>query len=160
MIKNLLIAYHSQTGRTESLAFAAYGGAHDALDELNERPACVYIDMLPARKVGIDEMRRAHALIIATPENFGYMSGEIKALFDRTYDAVREGTEGRAYVLIVSAGNDGRGAVAAVERIMRGYSMTREQDPLIVRGDVTAADLEAAWALGKYMAAGLAVGLF
>ena len=150
-MKILLIAYHSQTGRSQSLADAAHKGALLELD--------VRVDFYAAREVDVERLRVAGAVLWVTPENFGYMSGELKAVFDRTYDAVRDDTAGRSYGLIISCGNDGRGAQTSVERIMLGYGMAAAREPLIVRGDITPADVQQAHELGQYMASALAVGL-
>ena len=167
-MKMLLMVYHSQTGRTQSLVQAAYNGACASSVALMGASSArssvddgthIHVQLSHAREVEASAVRHADALLLATPENFGYMSGELKAMFDRIYDAVREETAGRSYGLIVSCGNDGRGAQAAVERIMIGCGMVLAQDVLIVRGEVTEADLAAAYALGEYMAAALAMGL-
>lgn len=162
------MVYHSQTGRTQSLVQAAYNGACASSVALMGASSArssvddgthIHVQLSHAREVEASAVRHADALLLATPENFGYMSGELKAMFDRIYDAVREETAGRSYGLIVSCGNDGRGAQAAVERIMIGCGMVLAQDVLIVRGEVTEADLASAYALGEYMAAALAMGL-
>jgi NAD(P)H-dependent FMN reductase len=159
-MKTLLIMHHSLTGRTRSLADAVSAGAHFAIDEfLADSETLVQVSFCHAAEVGIEQMREADALIICTPENFGYMSGEIKAVFDRTYDAVREVTAGRSYALVVSCGNDGRGAVSAIERIMIGYGMTPAREAMIVRGELTEESVSRAYELGQYMLAALAVGL-
>lgn len=166
-MKTLLMVYHSQTGRTQSLIQAACDGARascEALLETSDGQAAdggvqVQVKLSHARDVDAEAVRHADAFLWATPENFGYMSGELKALFDRTYELVREETAGRSYGLIVSCGNDGRGAQASVERIMVGCGMVLAHEVLIVRGDVGEADWAAAYALGEYMAAALAVGL-
>lgn len=167
-MKTLLMVYHSQTGRTQSLVQAAYNGACASSVVLMGASSArssvddgthIHVKLSHAREVEVSAVRHADALLLATPENFGYMSGELKAMFDRIYDAVREETAGRSYGLIVSCGNDGRGAQAAVERIMIGCGMVLAQDVLIVRGELTEADLASAYALGEYMAAALAVGL-
>lgn len=167
-MKTLLMVYHSQTGRTQSLVQAAYNGACASSVALMGASSArssvddgthIHVQLSHAREVEASAVRHADALLLATPENFGYMSGELKAMFDRIYDAVREETAGRSYGLIVSCGNDGRGAQAAVERIMIGCGMVLAQDVLIVRGEVTEADLASAYALGEYMAAALAMGL-
>ena len=151
-MKTLLMIYDSQTGRTHKLIHAAHEGACAAAEGMDVLLKC-------AHEVDVDVLRQADAWLLATPENFGYMSGELKAMFDRTYDAVRETTAGRSYALLVSCGNDGRGAQSAVERIMLGYGMHRARETLIVRGEVSEADVLAAHELGQYMAVALSMGL-
>ena len=42
----------------------------------------------------------------------------------------------KPYGLLISAGNDGRGAVAQAQRILRGIPFTAAAEPLILRGEV------------------------
>ena len=125
------------------------------------------------------ELQRADALILATPENFGYMAGSLKAFFDRTFyacmaDTTREGggnaslLAGRAYSVLVCAGNDGTGAMQSVDRIVTGWRMRKAHPGVIARrvngaagssrGELRDADLAACRELGRLFAEGLAVG--
>lgn len=107
-----------------------------------------------------DDVRWADAVILGTPENFGYMSGALKYFFDRVYYEVLEETPGRPYALFVKAGNDGTGAVRSVERIVTGLTWKQVRPPLVVVGDVQEEQLEACRELGMTMAASLEMGLF
>lgn len=107
-----------------------------------------------------DDVRWADAVILGTPENFGYMSGALKHFFDRVYYEVLEETPGRPYALFVKAGNDGTGAVRSVERIVTGLTWKQVRPPLVVVGDVQEEQLEACRELGMTMAASLEMGLF
>jgi hypothetical protein len=62
--------------------------------------------------------------------------------------------------LLVSAGNDGQGTVAAVRRIVTGYRWKEIADPILVIGDPKPADLDRCRELGATLAAGLASGIF
>ena len=75
--KQLLIVYHSQSGNTERLAQAVLQGAHlvPETDTIIKR----------AFNTSVDDLLACHGLLLGTPENFGYMSGALKDLFDRTY---------------------------------------------------------------------------
>ncbi|MDD9938980.1 MAG: NAD(P)H-dependent oxidoreductase [Myxococcales bacterium] len=153
-MKKLLIVYHSQTGNTLRLARAALDGARREAGEVETR-------LLHARDAGLDELLECNALLLGTPENFGLPSGMIKDFLDRTfYPAQNRRADAVPYALFVSAGNDGTGAVRQIERIARGYPWKRVADPVVARGDLTEADLEAARELGHTMAAGLAFGVF
>ena len=110
--------------------------------------------------MGLDDLLAADGVLFATPENFGYMAGALKDFFDRTFYPAQGRVEGRPYALLVSAGNDGRGAAGSVERIVRGYALTPIAPPLIVRGIPAAADLAAAAELGAGLACGLELGVF
>jgi len=148
----VLIVYSTQTGRTRQLAEAcAQGLRADGEVEVTVRVA---------HDAGTDDLLRCHGLILATPENFGYMSGLVKDFLDRTYYPAEGKTIGLPYGVLVSCGNDGRGAVSAIERIASGYQWKAFAEPLIVRGDPDADHLAQARTLGETLAAGLSVGAF
>lgn len=150
--RHLLIVYHSQSGHTEALAQAAHAGAQ-AVEEVEVR-------RLRAFDAGLDDLLWAHGLLLGTPENFGYMSGALKDFLDRTYYPAQGRVEGLPYAVFISAGNDGTGALAAIERIARGYPLKPVCEALIVRGEVDAAALARARELGETLAAGIAFGVF
>jgi multimeric flavodoxin WrbA len=151
-VKRLLVVYHTQSGSTARLACAAAAGARaeEGVETL----------LLRAAEAGAAELRAADAVLFCTPENFGYLSGGMKDFLDRTFYAVSPDGRSRACAAIVSAGNDGSGALRQLERILRGYPMRFVAEPLIVRGEPRAGDLAAARDVGSALAAGLALGIF
>lgn len=151
-MKHLLIVYHTQTGNTLQLARAALAAARTEPDTDTR--------LLHAPAAGLEDLLWCDGLIVATPENFGYMSGMIKDFFDRTYYPAEPHQLNRAYALLISAGNDGRGAVRECERILGGYPMRKVLEPVIARNGIAAADLEAAAELGLSFATGLSLGIF
>ncbi len=88
------------------------------------------------------------------------MSGALKDFLDRTFYEVEGKLTPLPYALIVGAGNDGTGAVRAVERIANGYPLIRVQTPLVSVGSATPDSCQQARELGMTMAAGLALGMF
>jgi len=88
------------------------------------------------------------------------MAGALKDFFDRSFHPLEGRVGGIAYGLMVCAGNDGRGAVESVERIVRGWSLRRVAEPLRVVGSPTDSDLDGARELGALMASGVALGIF
>jgi len=120
----------------------------------------VELRYLQALDAGIDDLLWCEGLLIGTPENFGYMSGAVKDFLDRTYYPAQDKVAGLPYVLFVSAGNDGAGAVSALERIAKGYGWRRVDDPLIVHGDVNAAIRAECADLGEAFALGLISGIY
>ena len=152
-VKHLLLVYSSQHGHTRALAEAARAGALEFADEVEVRA-------VQALSGGLDDLLWADGLLLGTPENFGYMSGALKDFLDRTYYPAEGKTIGLPYALLVSAGNDGCGAVRAVERIAVGYGWNRVAEALVVRGDIGATDLARARELGQTLAAGLSIGAF
>ncbi|MCB1890050.1 MAG: flavodoxin family protein [Rhodocyclaceae bacterium] len=150
--RRLLIVYHTQSGHTGQLADAVLEGAR--------RVNGVSPVLQRAFDTDADDLRAAAGLLLGTPENFGTMSGGLKDFFDRTYYPVEGEMEGIPYAVFVSAGNDGTGAVREIGRIANGYGWRCIADALIVRGEVTEADLDAARDLGEAMAGGLEMGIF
>ncbi len=154
MSKHLLIVYHSKTGNTQTLAEAAQDGATDELIETVE------VRMLRAADAGPDDLLWADALLLGTPENFGYMSGALKDFLDRTFYEVEGRIAPLPYAIFISAGNDGRGAVRAIQRIGNGYPFKEVQEPVIVRDGVRPEDIAVCRELGMALAAGLDAGIF
>ena len=150
-MKHLLVVWSSQSGRTEALMHAACAGAAEFAEEVELR--CV-----GALAAGLDDLLWADALIVATPENFGYLSGAVKDFLDRTYYPAEGKVDGLPYAMLVSAGNDGSGAVRALERIATGYRWKRVCEPLIVRGEPDNAALAKCRELGAMLAVGIACG--
>ena len=152
MQKDILIVYHSQGGTMASLAHRFARGA--ALEEE------VSVTLRRAAEATLDDLLRCRAIAIGSPEYFGTMAGMIKDFFDRTYTEAQERTIGLPFVLLVCAGNDGRGAIAQIERIATGYKWRQALEHLRVVGPPTEADLRAAEELGHTLAAGTALGIF
>lgn len=150
-MKHLLVVFSSQTGRTAALIEAACAGAADWSDEVETR-------CRPALAATLDDLLWADGLIIGSPENFGYLSGAVKDFLDRTYYPAEGKVDGLPYLMLVSAGNDGSGAVRALERIAAGYRWKRVAEPLIVRADPDDSARALARERGAMLAAGLALG--
>jgi len=150
--KTLLLIYHSQSGNTERLAVAAAAGV--------ARESGVELRVRLALEANFADLQAADALLLGTPENLRYMSGALKDFFDRTYYCAQQSPVYLPYALFVSAGNDGRGAVREVDRVLLGYRMKKVAEPLIVRGEIDRDAERSAETLGETLAAGLALGLF
>ena len=152
--KHLLIVYHSQTGNTERMAEAVLAGAQ------GEEVSGVEVRKLTCWSADADDLLWAHGLVLGTPENFGYMSGGMKDFLDRTFYPVEGKLQPLPYAMIVSAGNDGTQAPAAIRRIANGYPFKEVQAPVIAVGELTAAHISACRELGLSMALGVELGLF
>ena len=114
----------------------------------------------PALAAQTADLLDAQALLCATPEHFGYMSGALKDFFDRTFYPAEGKTQGLPYALLVSAGTDGTGTCRAVERIARGYGWAEVAAPVIVVGEPDGEGVRRATELAVTLAAGLAVGIY
>ena len=148
----ILIVYHSQTGNTEKMAHAVAEGA-GCIEN-------VEVILKRAKDATLEDLLESDGIAIGTPENFGYMSGAIKDFFDRTYLSAQEKVFRKPYVVFVSAGNDGTGAVNSIERIALGYKFKKVYEPVICRKAVTEVVLEECRELGKILAGGCEAGIY
>ena len=142
----ILIIYHSQSGNTERMARAVAEGAR-SIDDTE-------VILVRAQDATLGDLLDSDGIAIGTPENFGYMSGMVKDFFDRTFYPAQEQVFRKPYVVFVSAGNDGTGALRSVERIAQGYKFKKVYDPVISRGTLTEGDLARCRELGSILAAG------
>ena len=150
--KNILVIYHSQGGTMELMTNRFVKGAAKEKD--------IAITLKKAMDANIDDLLNCNAIAIGSPEYFGTMAGMIKDFFDRTFEVAQDKTIGLPFVVFVCAGNDGRGAIAQIERITAGYKWKKVQDHLRVAGPPTEKDLEELEELGQTLAAGLDFGIF
>jgi len=108
----------------------------------------------------LDDVRACHAIVLGTPENFGYMSGAVKDFFERVYYSLLDETPGLPYALFVKASTDGDGAVRSIERIVAGLRWKLVLPPVVVKGDLGPGDLGRCRELGATVAAALEAGMF
>ena len=148
---NLLIISHAPSPNTRRLRQALAEGAA-SMDGVTARVLSPF-DTQP------EDVIAASAYILSTPENLGYMSGALKDFFDRCYYPCLDHTQGRPYLLQVRAGNDGRGTVTAVERIVTGLRWRAVQPALICRGEFREEFVAQCRELGEGMAAALEAGM-
>jgi multimeric flavodoxin WrbA len=150
----LLVVFHSVSGGTSAMTDAVVAGANDDAIE------GVEVRVQRAFDTTIDDVRACDAIVIGTPENFGYMAGAIKDFFERIYYTLLDETPGLPYALYVKASTDGDGAVRSVERIVAGLRWKLVMPPVVVVGDLGPGDLERGQELGATVAAGLEAGMF
>lgn len=150
--KNILIIYHSQGGTMEALARRLAKGAG--------KEENVSVTFKKAVDACLEDLLNCSGIAIGSPEYFGTMAGMIKDFFDRTYDAAQAQTIGLPYIVFVSAGNDGRGAITQIERIAAGYKWKKVQEAIRVVGVPTEEDFDGVEDLGHALAAGIDFGIF
>jgi multimeric flavodoxin WrbA len=150
----ILIIYHSQSGRTRQMAESVAKGAGSIEG--------VAVALKQACDADLEDLLLCDGLAIGSPEYFGYMAGRVKDFFDRTYEAARGRKEvfKKPYVVFVSAGNDGSGAVSHIERICLGYQFKKVYDPVVAKGEITGEILTKCDELGKTIAAGCREGIY
>lgn len=155
----LLIAWHSRTGASRSLAEAAARGAGAGAR------------LLGAESVTPADLLAAEGYLFVCPENLGALSGAMKEMFDRTYYPVLDRIEGRPYATIIAAGSAGQGAQSQIDRIVTGWRLRRVAEPIIVNvgaqtpeeilaaKHVTRPALAQARDLGEALAEGISQGI-
>jgi len=153
MVK-VLVIYHSQTGNTEKLAQSVAKGVSQTEN------ATAMFRHAPHVKAG--DMKDCDAMVICSPEYFGYMAGAIKDLFDRTYDELKDDPKiwKKPYCVVISAGNDGSFALSHIERICKGFRLKMVQRPIICKGQVTEEILAQCVELGMTIAEGVNARVF
>ena len=120
----------------------------------------IEVQKTPTFEATAEDLLNADGLILGTPENFGYMSGQMKDFFDRTFYEVEGKISPLPYAVFIGAGNDGSGALTAIRRIAKGYPFIEVQEPVIVKGDLTEDDLQACNDLGLTLAVGVSAGIY
>jgi NAD(P)H-dependent FMN reductase len=158
-MKSLLIVWHSQFGGTAQMAHAACDGARETGD--------VQVVLKRAQDAGVGDLLACDALLVATSENFGSLSGMTKDFFERVFYPCEHAVEGKPYTVIVCAGTDGAGAMMQTDRIATGLSLRKVLPGIVWKSGVTAKPqvvnaevLAQCRELGATLAAGLAAGVY
>ena len=151
-MKKLLIVYHTQGVRTGELAQAVLKGAQ-TIEETQTT-------LKRAFDTSEDDLLAADGIIFGTPENFGYMSGALKDLFDRTFYKCEGKVDAKPYALFVCCGTDGSGTVFNVERICTGLKLKKVFDPVVAVKQNTPEIIARCEEMGATLAAGIAFGMF
>jgi multimeric flavodoxin WrbA len=120
----------------------------------------IEVRLLRATDADTHDLLWADAVLFGSPENFGYLSGGLIDFLARTFYPAQMQPRSWVYGMFVSTGNDGRGAVRQLQRIVGGYPMREVAEPIIVRGEVSNEGLARCEELGLTLAAGLTLGVF
>jgi multimeric flavodoxin WrbA len=151
---DILIIFHSQTGNTEKLARAVAQGVDGTT---NARAV-----LKRAAQTVAQDLKNCGAVVICSPEYFGYMAGAVKDFFDRTYEELKDDAtvHQKPFCVVISAGNDGSFASSHIERICKGYRLKKVQKPIVCKGQVTEEVLTRCFELGSTIAEGVNAGIF
>jgi multimeric flavodoxin WrbA len=148
-VKRLLVVHHTVSPATHALYLALMEGATD--------PAVEGVEVVarPALSASVDDVLHADGYLLGSPANLGYLSGALKHFFDQIYYPCLEATVARPYGAYLHANSDAAGGLRALEMITAGLRWRLAQAPLVVRGEPSPDDLDAARELGGAVAAGL-----
>jgi hypothetical protein len=152
MRRSLLIVYHSQSGSCLDLAAAARRGA--------SREPETALCWRRAWDAGMGELGSCSGLLLVAAENSGTLAGGMKDFLDRCFYPAQPLQLNLPYGLVISAGNDGRGASRQAQRILSGFPMKLVAEPLICRGEVTESMRRDCEELGQGLALGIQMGIY
>ena len=150
--KSLLIIAHTPSPNTIKMAEAILTGAND--NAINN----VTVKLTSPFDCDSEAVLQSDALILFTPENFGYMSGALKDFFERVYypclsDSKRN--DAKPFALLIKAGLDGTGTDISVGKITAGLKWRQVQPTIICKGDFEPGFVEQCREIGLTIAASL-----
>ena len=155
-MKTLLVVAHSPSTNTRNLGRALALTNFPNRSELDQ----LSINSLSPFATKTDHLTGADGILLFTTENFGYMSGALKDMFDRLYYPCLDLTQGLPYCLCVRAGKDGAGTVRAVEAIATGLKWSVAQPPLVLQGEFQPQFIDRAENYALTFATGLEMGIY
>lgn len=154
--KSLLIVAHTPSPNTLAMATAILEGARN---EVIENVASHLVSPFDCDS---NMVLASDCLILFTTENFAYMSGALKDLFERIYypclaDSKRN--DAKPFAVVIKAGLDGTGTEIAIRNITTGLKWRPAQKPMICKGDFEPEFVSKCSALGLTIAASLEAGI-
>ena len=162
----LLVVWHSLTGATEAAVEALCAGAR------GQGEGAIAVRALPAAQASAADVLACDALVLATPETLGSISGLMKDFLDRSYYPVLGQCPGLPAGLVVVAGSDGAPTLMQLRRVLAGWGMREVCPPLrlctqaqsaaaiAARKQLSDEQVAAAREFGATLAAGLVLGVF
>jgi len=157
----LLVLHHTPSSSLERLAEAVLAGTRD------EAISGVEVVVRDPLEATAEDLLAADGYLLGTAAHFGYMSGALKELFDRTFLAIggalealpadAPSTAGRPFGLWVHGRYDTTGAVTSVLAITGALGWRQSAPVLECLGEVEEETCAAAYELGGTLAATLAV---
>jgi len=155
--KKLLIIAHTPSPNTKKLAEAIKAGSgHSDIENVS-------VELRSPFDCTAENLLNSDGIIIFTTENFGYMSGALKDMFERVYYPCLEKpdkNEGKPFALVIRAGLDGTGTDISVHKIISGLKWREVQETLICKGDFQKSFIGRCNELGHSFSAGLDNNIF
>ena len=138
-MSTVLIAYHSFTGKTKSLAEALAEGARSAGAE---------VQLSAAQDVTVEAVAAADVLVLATPQTFGTPAGETKKLLERLWMGKDQLPQGKGFASLVCHSSEPAATSGLFAKLPGYFGLVAIREPLLIAADEVDARLEAARELG------------
>jgi NAD(P)H-dependent FMN reductase len=142
----LLVVHHTPSPAVRELLEATVAGA--SLPEVG----AVEVAVEPALSATASDVLAAHAIVLLTPANIGYMSGALKHFFDTVYYPCLDATRGLPWAMVVHGNDDTTGAIRSVEKVAAALQWRRAATTLSVLGAPAPEEVAAAHELGATLA--------
>jgi NAD(P)H-dependent FMN reductase len=143
----LLVVHHTPSPALHTLLDAVLDGARQVDD--------VEVVVRPALTASPVDALEADGYVLGAPVNLGMMAGALKHFFDQAYYPCLDATAGRPYGLYLHGNDDAAGALRDIGKIVTGLRWEQVHDHVVVLGQPSTADTDAAWDLGATVAARL-----
>lgn len=139
-MSNVLIVYHTFTGKTKKMAEAVAEGA-GSVEGTDPRIG-------EANDTGPQDFTKADAVALGAPNTFGGMAGALKDFFDRGW-TVHENMEGKPAVAFTCEKPDESGALKQIETFFSFFGLNKVVDGVAAPGEVGEKELEQCRELGR-----------
>lgn len=143
-MSSVLIAYHSFTGKTKSLAEVAAEGARSAGAE---------VQLSLVHDVSVAAVAAADVLLIATPQTFGTPAAATKDLLERLWMGKDQLPQGKGFASIVCHASEPAGTSDLFAKLPGYFGFAAVQEPLVIAAKEVETRREEAHALGVAAAA-------
>ena len=143
-MSSVLIAYHSFTGKTQSLAEAAAEGARSAGAE---------VQLSPVHDVSVAAVAAADVLLVATPQTFGTPAAATKDLLERLWMGKDQLPKGKGFASIVCHASEPAGTSGLFGQLPGYFGFSAVREPLIVSVEHVEEGRDGARELGAAVAA-------
>jgi len=121
--QKILVLYDSFTGNVKEMAEEIKRGVEGVKD--------VEVILKKANKADVEDLKEYAGFAFGSPEHFKYMSGELKAFFDRTFfpsKKITNSIKGKPFFVFTSTAHSGKFALQSIEEIgeMFGFEKIAE----------------------------------
>ena len=139
----VLVAYHSGTGNTKTMAQAVAEG-------VKEVPGVEAL-IKEAEQVSVNDLVNADALAFGSPTYFSYMAGVVKAIFDKAYLS-RSQLRGKPFAAFASGDGGEVKSVQSIESIATTCGLHKVCEGVAVGGIPTESESQDCRKLGATLA--------